>query len=58
MSKSARSQFTRSSKRPGNALILVAGVLVLLVIIATVFLSRTRTLRELGTGAAAGGFPP
>ena len=56
MSKSARSQFTRSCKRRGNALILVAGVLVLLVIIATVFLSRTRTLRELGTAQRQGAF--
>ena len=56
MSKSARSQFIRSCNRRGNALILVAGVLVLLVIIATVFLSRTRTLRELGTAQRQGAF--
>ncbi len=34
--------------RRGNALILVAAVLVLLVIIAAVFLSRTSTLRQVG----------
>jgi len=42
--------------RRGNALILVAGVLVLLVIMATVFLSRTGTLRELGTAQRQGAF--
>ncbi len=37
-----------SGTRRGNTLILVAGMLVLLVIIATVFLSRTQSLREAG----------
>ncbi len=38
----------QSSGRRGNTLILVAGMLVLLVIIATVFLSRTQSLRDMG----------
>ena len=42
--------------RRGNALILVAGILVLLVIMATVFLSRTSTLRELGTAERQAAF--
>ncbi|MDP6891334.1 MAG: hypothetical protein QF471_08380, partial [Phycisphaerales bacterium] len=42
--------------RRGNALILVAGILVLLVIMATVFLSRTGTLRELGTAERQAAF--
>ncbi|MDP7030262.1 MAG: hypothetical protein QF733_08580, partial [Phycisphaerales bacterium] len=47
---------TPRGHRRGNALILVAGVLVLLVIMATVFLSRTGTLRELGTAQRQGAF--
>ncbi|HJO16540.1 MAG TPA: hypothetical protein QF800_06590, partial [Phycisphaerales bacterium] len=48
-------QFQYRSRR-GNALILVAGVLVLLVIMATVFLSRAGTLRALGTAQRQSAF--
>ena len=42
--------------RRGNALILVAAVLVLLVIIATVFLSRTSALRQTGAAQRSNAF--
>ncbi len=42
--------------RRGNALILVAAVLVLLVIIATVFLSRTATLRQVSASQRQAAF--
>ena len=45
-----------NQSRRGNALILVAAVLVLLIIIATVFLSRTSTLRQISASQRQAAF--
>ena len=45
-----------NQSRRGNALILVAAVLVLLIIVATVFLSRTSTLRQISASQRQAAF--